>query len=137
MAINKCFNIHLDLADVLDLDVLINKIIKVGSITMADNNIVVWLYDDKNKDDLIKALKKAKIKDYFCEKIEYETIAKDKNFNFVSSWFMENYNAYLIREAEKKNQDALNAMYENIQRAEELLDNKIKQGQQSLEDKKN
>ena len=137
MAINKCFNIHLDLADVLDLDVLINKIIEVGSITMADNNIVVWLYDDKNKDDLIKALKKAKIKDYFFEKIEYETIAKDKNFNFVSSWFMENYNAYLIRGAEKKNQDALNAMYENIQRAEELLDNKIKQGQQSLEDKKN
>lgn len=137
MAINKCFNIHLDLADVLDLDVLINKIIEVGSITMADNNIVVWLYDDKNKDDLIKVLKKAKIKDYFCEKIEYETIAKDKNFNFVSSWFMENYNAYLIRETEKKNQDALNAMYENIQKAEELLDNKIKQGQQSLEDKKN
>ena len=28
MAINKCFNIHLDLADVLDLDVLINKIIE-------------------------------------------------------------------------------------------------------------
>ena len=50
---------------------------------------------------------------------------------------MENYNAYLIREAEKKNQDALNEMYENIQRAEEILDNKIKQGQQSLEDKKN
>lgn len=136
MAINKCFNIHLDLTDVLDLDVLINKIIGVGSIIMADNNIAVWLYDDKNKDDLIKSLKKAKIKDYFCEKIEYETIGKDKNFNFISSWFMENYNAYLIREAERKNQDALNAMYENIQRAEGLLDNKIKQGQQSLEDKK-
>ena len=27
MAINKCFNIHLDLADVSDLDALINKII--------------------------------------------------------------------------------------------------------------
>lgn len=134
--INKCFSIHLDLSNITDFDVLINKMIDVGSITITDNSIVVWLYDDKNKDDLIKILKKIKIKEYFCEQIEYETIGKEGNYNFISSWFMENYNSYLIRQEEKQNQKALNVMYENIQKAEELLENKIKQGQKSLEDEK-
>ena len=48
---------------------------------------------------------------------------------------MENYNDYLIRLQEKQNQEELNIMYENIQKAEALLENKIKQGQKSLEDK--
>lgn len=136
MAINKCFNIHFDLASVSNLSTFIEKIIDVGSVTITDNSVVVWLNDDNTKEDLIKTLKKCKIKEYFCESIEYETIGKDDNYNFISAWFMENYNAYLIRLAELQNQDDLLDMYNNIQKANELLNHKIEQGQKSLEDKK-
>ena len=69
--INKCFSIHLDLSTIIGFDVLIDKIIDVGSITMTDNSIIVWLNDDKTKDDLTKVLKKCKIKEFFCQQIEY------------------------------------------------------------------
>lgn len=133
--INKCYIIHLNLDDIPDLDVFVRKVIAVGSITFCDVGVAVWLNDDKTKDDLVKCLKKIKINEFFCKPIEYENINKEDNFNFLSSWFMENYNSYLIREEEKQNQQELEQMYENIQKAQQLLDNKIKQGQKSLEDK--
>lgn len=133
--INKCYIIHLNLDDIPDLDVFVKKVVAVGSITFCDVGVAVWLNDEKTKDDLVKCLKKTKVNEFFCKQVEYENINKEDNFNFLSSWFMENYNAYLIREEEKKNQQELEQMYNNIQKAQQLLDNKIKQGQKSLEDK--
>ena len=100
--INKCYIIHLILDDIPDLDVFIKKVVAVGSITFCDVGVAVWLNDEKTKDDLVKCLKKTKVNEFFCKQVEYENIDKEDNFNFLSSWFMENYNAYLIREEEKK-----------------------------------
>lgn len=133
--INKCYIIHLNLDDIPDLDVFIKKVVTIGSVAFCDEGIAIWLNDDNTKEDLIKCLKKTKVKEFFCKSIEYDNINKEDDFNFLSSWFMENYNSYLIRETEKQNQQELERMYENIQMAQQLLDNKIKQGQKSLEDK--
>ena len=45
---------------------------------------------------------------------------------------MDEYNSYLIRIAEKQNQEALEEMYNNIQRAQALLDNKINEDRKIL-----
>lgn len=133
--INKCYIIHLNLDDVPNLDLFIQKIVSIGTITFCDDGVAIWLNDDIEKGDLIKCLKKLKISEFFCKQMEYGDINKEDAFNFISSWFMENYNAYLMREEEKRNKQELIQMYENIQKAQQLLDDKIKQGQKSLEDK--
>ena len=133
--INKCYIIHLNLDDVPNLDLFIQKIVSMGIITFCDDGVAIWLNDDVEKEDLTKCLKKLKISEFFCKQMEYGDINKEDTFNFISSWFMENYNAYLMREEEKRNKQELIQMYENIQKAQQLLDDKIKQGQKSLEDK--
>jgi len=132
--INKCFKIHLDLFSINNLDAFINDITKISDVMLDNNDIIVWLNDDKDKTNLTRCLKKNKIKEYFCEQIEYETIGKDKDFNFISAWFMEKYRDYEIRKAEQENQDKLREMYDNIQRAQDLLRNINRDGD-SLDDK--
>lgn len=132
--LNKCFKLHLDLSALDDLDVFVKGIAKVADLTFDGmNGVIVWLDDDKEKKDLIRSLKRAGIKEYFCEPIEYENIGKDREFNFISAWFMDKYRAYLYREAERKNQSQLREMYENIQRAQHELEIKNRDGD-SLDD---
>ena len=133
--LNKCFKIHLDLSALDDLDVFVNSVAKVADLTFDETDgVVVWLDDDKEKKDLIRSLKKVGVKEYFCEPIRYENIGKDREFNFISAWFMDKYRAYIYREAERKNQSQLREMYENIQRAQAELEIKNRDGD-SLDDK--
>lgn len=133
--LNRCFKIHLDLSLVGDLDVFINNIAKIADLTLDNSGVYVWLDDDKDKKDLTRCLKKSGLNEYFCEPIEYDSIGKDREFNFISAWFMDNYRAYANREAEKQNQSQLREMYDNIQRAQRDLENKINRGGNSLDDK--
>ena len=133
--LNKCFKLHLDLSALGDLDVFVKSVAKVADLTFDGmNGVIVWLDDDKEKKDLIRSLKKVGVREYFCEPIEYENIGKDREFNFISAWFMDKYRAYLYREAERKNQSQLREMYENIQRAQHELEIKNRDGD-SLDDK--
>ena len=133
--LNKCFKIHLNLSVVDDLNVFVQNIAKIADLTFDNqNNVFVWLDDDKNKKDLIRSLKKIGITEFFCEPIEYNSIGKDREFNFISAWFMDNYRAYTYREAEKQNQNQLRQMYKNIQRAKVELENKNRD-KNSLDDK--
>lgn len=133
--INKCFKLHLGLSDIDNLDGFIKAIAKVADLIFDESGgLVVWLDDDREKKDLARVLRKTGVKEYFCEPIEYESIGKDREFNFISAWFMEKYRAYLYRDAEKKNQAQLAEMYENIQRAQAELD-QINRDKNSLDDK--
>lgn len=133
--LNKCFKLHLDMSQIRDLDAFINKVAKVADLTFDErDNIIVWLDDDKDKNDLVHSLKRSGIKEYFCEPIEYENIGKDREFNFLSAWFIDKYRAYIYREAEKQNQSQLREMYENIQRAQHELEIRNRDGN-GLDDK--
>lgn len=124
MAEIKCYKIHTNLSRVRDLNILVEKASKISNLMFdGDGNFAVWLNDDKDKKDLVRVLKNVGITEYFCEPLTYESIGKDKSYNFLSAWFMENYNAFLIREAETQNQSKLREMYENIQQAQEQLEN--------------
>ena len=82
--LNKCFKLHLDLSALGDLDVFVNSVAKVADLTFDEkDNVFVWLDDDKDKKDLIRSLKRVGVKEYFCEPIEYESIGKDREFNFL------------------------------------------------------
>ena len=124
--INKCYKVHLDFSVITDLDKTLNNIVKIGNVTIFQDDIVVWLNDDKDKAALTKCLKKSGIKEFYCELIEYENIGKDNNFNYLSSWFLSNYREYSLRKLEKEKQENLKEMYNNIQKATEALDRKIK-----------
>lgn len=130
--LDRCYRVHLDLSMCEDLAVLIDNVAKIGDLTFIGEKLIVWLNDNKDKKDLIRTLKKAGIKEFFCESIDYSSIGKSENFDFLSSWFMDEYNSYLIRIAEKQNQEALEEMYNNIQRAQALLDNKINEDRKIL-----
>ena len=123
MADIKCYKVHTDLSLAKSLNALIEKVVKIGNLVFdEDGNIAVWLNDDRDKKDLIRVLKNNGITEYFCEPITYDSIGKDKAYNFLSAWFMENYNAFIIREAENQNQQQLREMYSNIQKAQAELD---------------
>lgn len=124
--INKCYRVHLDFSVISDLDKILNNIVKIGNVTIFQDDIIVWLNDDKDKVALTKCLKKSGIKEFYCELIEYENIGKDNNFNYLSSWFLSNYREYSLRKLEKEKQENLKEMYNNIQKATEALDRKIK-----------
>lgn len=122
----KCYKIRADFSEVENFSSFIDKVIKIGNIMFdKDNTIAVWLYDDCDKKDLIRTLKKNGISEFFCEPITYESIGKDKNYNFLSAWFMENYNAFVRRKAENQNQEQLREMYNNIQKAQAELNDKL------------
>ena len=124
--INRCYRVHLDFSLIPNLNTVLNNIVKIGNVTIIQSDIVVWLDDDKEKVDLTKCLKKSGIKEFYCELIEYENIGKDNDFNYLSSWFLNNYREYSLRKLEKDKQENLREMYENIQKATEALDKKIK-----------
>ena len=133
--LDRCYKLYLNLSLIDNLDVFINGIAKISDIMFdSSNNIIVWLDDNKNKKDLINCLKKFKIKEYFCEPIVYESIGKDREFNFISAWFIDKYKAFIYRKLEEENQQQLRQMYDNIQRAQAELDNKNRDGD-SLDDK--
>ena len=133
--LDRCFKLHLDLSSINNLEIFIKNIAKISDMTFDNkNNFFIWLKDDKYKKDLIKCLNKSGIKEYFCEPVMYESVGKDREFNFISAWFMDKYKAFLYRKAEKENQQQLKQMYENIQKAQAELDNINRDGD-SLDDK--
>ena len=93
--LDRCYRVHLDLSMCEDLAVLIDNVAKIGDLTFIGEKLIVWLNDNKDKKDLIRTLKKAGIKEFFCESIDYSSIGKSENFDFLSSWFMDGYNSYL------------------------------------------
>lgn len=128
MAETQCYKIHADLSKAKGFDILIEKVIKIGNLVFdEDGCIAIWLNDDRDKKDLVRALKNGGITEYFCEPITYESIGKDRSYNFLSAWFMENYNAFVLRKFEAQNQSKLREMYDNVQRAQTEFDN-IKTG---------
>lgn len=125
----KCYKVRADISQIKSLNTFVEKVIKIGNLVFDnDGNVAVWLNDDKDKKDLIRVLKSNGITEYFCEPITYESIGKDRAYNFLSAWFMENYNAFLVREAENRNQQQLCKMYNDVQRAQTELDIIIKTG---------
>ena len=124
--INKCYKVHLDFSAIVDLDRVLNNMLKIGSVTIFQNEIIIWLNDDKEKTNLIKCLKKSEIKEFYCEPIEYENIGKDNSFNYISTWFLDKYREYSLRKLEKEKQANLKEMYDSIQKASNALDEKIK-----------
>lgn len=122
--INRCFRIHLNLSNISDFNIFFDRLVSIGNVTIVENSVLIWLKDDVDKSALVKTLKKSKVLDFFCEPIEYENIGKEDNYNYMSAWFIDNYRNYTQRLVEKNNQETLREMYNNIERAKELLANK-------------
>lgn len=119
--LNRCYKIHLDLTSLEDLNGVLERLSKISNFTIIDNNIVVWLDDGAEKKDLLKRLKSAGVKEFFCEQIEYKDIGKEENYNYLSAWFLDNYRNYSLRRLEAEQQDTLNQMYNDIERAKALF----------------
>lgn len=120
--LNRCFRIHLDLSSIQNVDVFLSRLIEIGDLTIVDNSILIWIGDGKEKKDLLKSLKKSGVNEFFCEAIEYNDINKNEdNYNYSTSWFIENYRKYSERWIEKEEQEILKQMYNNIEKAKEEL----------------
>ena len=115
----------MDLTSVCDLNAVLDSICKIGNLTIINDYVVVWLDDDKEKSHLHRCLKKCGITEFYCESVEYDDINKNDSFDYLSTWFLDNYKTFSMRKIEKEKQKVLHEMYENVQRANALLDKVI------------
>lgn len=129
--INKCYKLHINFDDI-NIGNAIDILCEVGDVVFFDKAIYIWLNDEFNREILSNIIReKINIYEYYCETIEYDDVINQNTF--ITSWFSEHYNNYLIAEQEKRGQDALRQMKINIDMANALLDQRIAQAKQQAQ----
>jgi hypothetical protein len=103
---------------------------KIGDILFADNTFYIWLDENKNKSSILSTLKKAKVTNFFVSEIREDMIDSTNN-SFVSIWMKEHFNELTVQQFEAERQEQIQEMLENIEKANQLLEerkqNKIKE----------
>ena len=98
---------------------------KLGEIIYVNGEVFVWLKEGKDGASLRRCLKKVGLKDFFLREITEETIEQEKDFAYA--WGREHLNEIRIKKLEEDKQDELKQMMENIQKASQLFDERVRE----------
>lgn len=113
-----------------DIEMVYEGLQKIGDILFADNTFYIWLDENKNKSSILSTLKKAKVTNFFVSEIREDMIDSTNN-SFVSIWMKEHFNELTVQQFEAERQEQIQEMLENIEKANQLLEerkqNKIKE----------
>lgn len=122
----RCYIIHCDtnklkqcLMNVLD------GLEPVGECLIQHQTFAIWLYPNKTVKDLQRKLKKSGITEFYCEEVPYSEHMMEKP-SFFGAWYVEHYRQEVEQIVEHDRQEELRQMYDNIQKASELLGERIK-----------
>lgn len=118
------FKIYLDVAN-CDLGNLIEKLRKIGDIIFVNNSLYIWLIDGKDKKSLSSLIKRQGVTEFFLQEITEDNVDKENGFAFA--WAREHLNKKAVAAFEAKKQPELQQMLDNINKAREMLEERIEE----------
>lgn len=118
------FKIYLDVAN-CDLGNLIEKLRKIGDIIFVNNSLYIWLIDGKDKKSLSSLIKRQGVTEFFLQEITEDNVDKESGFAFA--WAREHLNKKAVSVFEAKKQPELQQMLDNINKAREMLEERIEE----------
>lgn len=124
----QCYKIHLDISTV-NVNNLIEELSKISNMIFDGLIPVVYLRWGFFKKDLTDLLSKKITKEFFCEEVKLESCVGQSDI--VSVFFMENYENVFAEYINQEKQKELLKIEENIRKANERLNERIKEAKAS------
>ncbi len=117
-----CFELFLDLSNVKLSEIM--KIKFIDNMIADDSNLYIWSNDESiDKKKLLSKLKRIGITDVYCKELSLKDV--DCRNDFVSAWFHEQYTESYLKKFESEHQQELVDMQKNIQKAKDLIKQRI------------
>lgn len=117
-----CFELFLDLSKVK-----LNEIMKfkfIDNIITFNGNLYIWINDNSiDKKILLSKLKRIGITDVYCKELSLKDF--DGRNDFVSTWFYEQYSENYLNRFEVEHQQELVDIQKDIQKAKDLIEQRI------------
>lgn len=124
----ECYKIHLDISTI-NLNNLIDELSKISNMIFDGLIPVVYLRWGYFKKDLNDLLSKKITKEFFCEEVKIESCVGQSNL--ISVFFKENYENAFAEYINQEKQKELLKIEENIRRANERLNERIREAKTS------
>ena len=125
---SQCYRIHLDVSTV-NVNDLIEELSKISNMIFDGLIPVVYLRWGYFKKDLTDLLSKKITKEFFCEEVKPESCVGQSDL--ISVFFKENYENAFVEYINQEKQKELLKIEENIRRANERLNERIKEAKAS------
>ena len=124
----QCYRIHLDTPSV-NVNNLIEELSKISNMIFDGSVPVVYLRWGYFKKDLTDLLSKKITNEFFCEEIKLESCVGQSDL--ISVFFKENYENAFVEYINQEKQKELLKIEENIRKANERLNERIKEAKAS------
>ena len=125
---SQCYRIHLDIS-MVNVNDLIEELSKISNMIFDGLIPVVYLRWGYFKKDLTDLLSKKITKEFFCEEVKPESCVGQSDI--VSVFFRENYENAFAEYINQEKQKELLKIEENIRRANERLNERIREAKSS------
>ena len=117
-----CFELFLDLSNVKLSEIM--KIKFIDNMIADNSNLYIWSNDESiDKKKLLSKLKRIGITDVYCKELSLKDV--DRRNDFVSTWLHEQYTESYLNKFESEHQQELVDMQKNIQKAKDLIKQRI------------
>ena len=124
----QCYRIHLDIS-MVNVNDLIEELSKISNMIFDGLIPVVYLRWGYFKKDLTDLLSKKITNEFFCEEVKLESCVGQSDL--VSVFFKENYENAFAEYINQEKQKELLKIEENIRRANERLNERIREAKAS------
>ena len=124
----QCYRIHLDIS-MVNVNNLIEELSKISNMIFDGLVPVVYLRWGYFKKDLIDLLSKKITNEFFCEEVKPESCVEQSDL--ISVFFKENYENAFAEYINQEKQKELRKIEENIRRANERLNERIREAKNS------
>lgn len=124
----QCYKIHLDIS-MVNVNDLIEELSKISNMIFDGLIPVVYLRWGYFKKDLTDLLSKKITNEFFCEEVKLESCIGQSDL--ISVFFKENYENAFAEYINQEKQKELLKIEENIRRANERLNERIKEAKAS------
>lgn len=118
------YKIYLNLSNV-NMGELCKALGEIGDVIFFNNCFYIWTDGKADKNGILFALSEIGITEVYCEEIIDSKVSQETGFAFA--WLSEHFKQVALQRAEDEHQSELRQMLDNIQKANELLEQRIKQ----------
>ena len=125
---SQCYKIHLDISTV-NINDLIEELSKISNMIFDGLIPIVYLRWGYFKKDLTDLLSKKITNEFFCEEVKPESCVEQSDL--ISVFFKENYENAFAEYINQEKQKELLKIEENIRKANERLNERIREARSS------
>ena len=125
---SQCYKIYLDISTV-NVNNLIEELSKISNMIFDGSIPIVYLRWGYFKKDLTDLLSKKITNEFFCEEVKPESCVEQSDL--ISVFFKENYENAFAEYINQEKQKELLKIEENIRKANECLNERIREARSS------